>query len=279
MHPGQPHRTEPQTIVPDASAGRPRPLIGASIPRSGHHHLARLLKGYFGPELHYCSVYDVEDCCGRIPCSKAGAPALIYQKSHDFDFRLPNDVAGAVYLIQHRHPVSNALSGAELRSRRRGFRPPSDGPLARAKFHDFLASRLAYYRRFHDKWVASSPAGAVLIDHERLAADPAAVLCEIMALVDVHAEQARLAATVEQFAERGGRRSVSYKPRVVEESAFFDRGALAAFEAAVIAECPAFGYRPLLGGGRYKTHPLWLLAKLRHEYGRAVPSKRLTGFD
>lgn len=265
--------------VTDALQGSFRPLIGASIPRSGHHHLARLLEGYFGPQLHYCSVYGLADCCGATPCSKERGRGPTYQKSHDFDFRLPSDVAGAVYLVQHRHPVSNALSGADLRARRSGFRPPSDGTLARAKFLDFLAARLAYYKRFHDKWVATPPPGAILIDHEALEAEPAATLRPIIEAAGARVDEARLAETVETLSGRGGGRSRVYKPRVVEESPFFDRSALGAFEAAVLAECPAYGYAPTLGGGAYKRHPVYLLAKLRHEYGRAVPSKRLTGFD
>lgn len=265
--------------VTDAPAARLRPLIGASIPRSGHHHLARLLKGYFGRKLSYCSLYDVADCCGATPCARAGKRGLTFQKSHDFDFRLPSDVEGAVYLIQHRHPVPNALSDAELRGRKSGFPPPSDGAAARARFVNFLAARLAYYRRFHDKWIVSPPPGAVLIDHETLETDPAPVLRAIVEAAGAVVDEARLGETLEKLSGRGGARSRVYSPRVVEDSPFFDQAALAAFEAAVLAECPAYGYAPLLGGDGYKLHPVWLLAKLRHEYGRPLPTKRLDGID
>ena len=254
-----------------------RPLIGASIPRSGHHHLARLLEGYFGPQIHYCSVYGLDDCCGATPCARS-AP-VTYRKSHDFDFQLPKDTAGAVYLIQHRRPVDNALSGTDLRSRRNGMKPPSVGLGAKAAFLDFLAARLAYYKRFHDKWIASPPERAVMIDHAVLEDDPAAILREIVTTAGGVADEDRLARTVDALRDRGGARRREYRPRVASESAFFDESALAAFESAVIAECPAFGYAPQLAAVGYRTHPVWLLAKLRHEYGRATPSRRLTGFD
>lgn len=254
-----------------------RPLIGASIPRSGHHHLARLLEGYFGPELHYCSVYGLDDCCGTTPCSRSAH--VTFRKSHDFDFRLPKDAAGAVYLIQHRRPVDNALSGTDLRSRRNGMKPPSEGLAAKAAFLDFLAARLAYYKRFHDKWVASRPERAVMIDHAALEDDPAATLREIVAAAGGAVDEARLARTVAALRDRGGARRREYRPRVASESAFFDEGTLAAFESAVLDQCPGFGYAPQLATVSYRRHPVWLLARLRHEYSRATPSKRLTGFD
>lgn len=254
----------------DCVPSAPIALVGASIPRSGHHHLARLVEAYFGRELKYCSVYDVADCCRQAPCTKPQGRVMTFQKSHDFAFRLPKDLPGATYLIQHRHPVSNAISGAELRSRKSGLRPPGDGLSARWRFYDFLAHRLAYYRRFHDKWIVAPPPRSLLIDHARLEREPAAVLGEIAALVGAPVDRARADATAERLRERGGRKS-TYAPRVVADSRFFDAKALGAFEAAVIDHCPAFGFSPALGGGAYRRHPVVLLARLRHGFGRPVP--------
>ncbi|MBV9693198.1 MAG: hypothetical protein JO261_05815, partial [Alphaproteobacteria bacterium] len=89
-------------------------LIGASIPRSGHHFLADMLTRYFGRELYYCESYTPADCCRTVPCTRRGDFRFIYQKSHDRDFRLPADVADALYLIQYRHPVAETLSDREL---------------------------------------------------------------------------------------------------------------------------------------------------------------------
>ncbi|MFC3692880.1 sulfotransferase [Chenggangzhangella methanolivorans] len=254
--------TEPADIVTTS-------ILGASIPRSGHHHLSRLLKGYFGAQLKYCSTYDIADCCRAAPCVKTEGRKFVYQKSHDFAFRLPTDVAGALYLVQHRSPVANAISGAELRRKRSGMRPARDGISARARFYDFLAHRLAYYKRFHDKWIVKPPERSVLIAHEALESDPAHELRRIVSAAGVLLDEARIEATANELKDRGSRRS-TYAPRVVEDSDFFDRSALGAYEAAVIDQCPAFGYAPTLGGG-YRTHPVWILARLRHGFGQPFP--------
>jgi hypothetical protein len=255
------------------------PIIGASIPRSGHHHLARLVEAYFGPRLKYCSVYDVNGCCRQAPCAKPDGRAMVFQKSHDFAFRLPRDIAGAVYLIQHRHPVSNAISGAELRSRKSGMRPPGESFGARLRYYDFLAHRLAYYKRFHDKWMVAPPERAVLIDHARLEREPEAVLQEIAALIGERSDPARAAATAARLRDRGGGRKAAYAPRVVEQSPFFEPDALSAYEAAVIEHCPAFGFAATLSGAGYRRHPVWLLTRLRHGFGRPFPPGRSSEFD
>ena len=253
-------------------------LLGASIPRSGHGHLARLTRRYFGDDLKYCSAYDVPDCCRTTPCSATGGRPLAFQKSHDFAFRLPTDVAGALYLIQHRRPVPNALSGAELRSRRRGMKPASAGLAARWTFYDFLAERLAYYKRFHDKWIVAPPARSLIIGHTELEADPGSVLRAIAKALGREVDEKRLAATCDRLVDRGGGGS-DYKPRKVEESPFFDRASLAAYEAAVVELCPAFGFQPTLGGANWRRHPIWALARLRHEFGKPQPTKRTAEFD
>lgn len=265
----------PLTDSPDIAA---TPILGASIPRSGHHHLSRLLKGYFGARMKYCEAYDVARCCRETPCVRGAGKRWVYQKSHDFAFRLPVDVPDAVYLIQHRAPVANALSGAELTRRRAGMRPAREGLVARLKFYDFLAHRLAYYKRFHDKWIVRPPARSVVIAHEALEQDPAAELRRIALAIGATPDDAQIAATVAELKDIGPRRS-AYAPRVAEDSDFFDRGALAAYEAAVIEQCPAFDYAPTLGGAGYRTHPIWALARLRHGFGAPYPRGRTTEFE
>ncbi|MDR4305743.1 hypothetical protein IHQ68_03780 [Chelatococcus sambhunathii] len=255
------------------------PILGASIPRSGHGHLSRLMRRYYADDLRYCATYVIADCCKQTPCARTEGRPLVFQKSHDFAFRMPTDVEGALYLIQHRHPVPNAMSGAELRGKERGMKPAAASLAARWKFYDFLAERLAYYRRFHDKWIVTPPARSVAIDHARLEAHPAGVLRDIDAALGRASDEARIEETCETLAGRGGRKAVVYKPRDPQESAFFDRPALAAFEAAVIEECPGFGYAATLGGADWRTHPLWTLARLRHEYGRPLPRRRTAEFD
>jgi hypothetical protein len=237
------------------------------------------MRHYFADELRYCATYVIADCCRQTPCVRSDGRPLVFQKSHDFAFRMPTDIPDALYLIQHRQPVANAMSGAELRGRERGMKPASAGLAARWKFYDFLGERLAYYKRFHDKWIVTPPTRSVLIDHAVLEADPGFVLREISRALGRGVDEDRLAGTCEKFAARGGQKSVAYKPRRAEASAFFDRRSLAAFEAAVIEQCPAFGFSSTLGGVAYKSHPLWTLSRMRHEFGQALPRKRTDEFD
>lgn len=74
----------------------PKILIGASIPRSGHHFLQNLLTKFFGPELHYCEFYSPGDCCQQVPCSRRGDFGIVFQKSHDRNMEVPKSIADAV---------------------------------------------------------------------------------------------------------------------------------------------------------------------------------------
>ena len=95
-------------------AEHPKILVGASLPRSGHHFLARLLRGVLGRELQYCEFYTPPGCCKQIPCTKRTGAAVIYQKQHDRQGEVPQDLADALYVVQHRHPLPQALSDREL---------------------------------------------------------------------------------------------------------------------------------------------------------------------
>src|ERR1700742_346449 len=133
----------------DLSPDNPKVLIGASIPRSGHHFLADMMTGYFGPDLYYCEFYTTPQCCKAAPCAKRGRFSTIYQKSHDRAFTLPADVADALYLIQYRHPVPEALSDRELDLKDTIGRPSLGYRRSREGYVSFLARKAIYYRKFH----------------------------------------------------------------------------------------------------------------------------------
>ncbi len=265
-------------LLTDQSDVAPTTIIGASIPRSGHHYLARLLRGYFGPDLKYCRTYSAKDCCFATPCIRSEGRRLVYQKSHDLAFRIPTDTPDALYLIQHRSPVANAMSDAELRRKRAGLLPPRESLSARYAFYDFLAARLAYYKRFHDKWIVSPPERSVIVAHGTLERDPAGELSRIVVAAGEPLEQDRLDAVVDDMRDVGRQRAV-YAPRVAEDSAFFEPKALAAYETAIIEHCPAFGYAPTLEPRGYRLHPIWALARLRHAFGAAYPPRRTAEFE
>src|SRR5580698_984672 len=98
----------------NASESAPKVMIGASIPRSGHHFLQNLMTTYYGPELYYCEFYNPANCCKNVPCTRRGEHKVIYQKNHDTDLALSPNVDDALYIIQYRHPVPEALSDREL---------------------------------------------------------------------------------------------------------------------------------------------------------------------
>lgn len=248
----------------------PFPILGASVPRAGHHHLSRLAKTYFGDRLRYCAVYR-RTCCRMVPCADPRGRPVTFQKSHDFDGVLPTDVAGALYVIQHRAPVANVISAAELIAAKQGMRSPGDGLVGRLAFYNFLAAKLAYIKRFHEKWIVAPPANALILDYARLAADPAGTLRALAKRVDGEADEDRVAAAVEEVAHSRPK-GAPYVPRRIEQSPFFDRDALAVYEAAVIATCSGFGYAPNLGGASFRGHPIWWLANLRHGFNRPPPS-------
>jgi len=240
-------------------------LIGASIPRSGHHFLADLMTGYFGRDIHYCETYTPVNCCKTVPCIKRGGFRYIYQKSHDRDFKLPPDIAEALYLIQYRHPVPEALSDRELDIKDRLGRPSVSYRRTRAGFTTWLAAKASYYRKFHDKWMANRLPNAVYLDYAELAAQPDEMMRTIITRCGKELDEARIAQVVEKNGgRRGGARKdgVVYKPRVNTDSPFYDAELLGALEDFVLKRCPAYGFARELTGS-YEESALYGMILLK----------------
>jgi hypothetical protein len=80
----------------DARSARPEfiHLFSKSLPRSGHHYLAGILKRLYGNAFEYCEFYQpsTAECCKQQPCLKFcnagrlgdGFRHVSMQKSHDF---------------------------------------------------------------------------------------------------------------------------------------------------------------------------------------------------
>lgn len=239
----------------------PKFLIGASIPRSGHHFLQNLLTRYFGPQMHYCEFYSPKDCCKSIPCTKRGAFSVIYQKSHDREQEVPTTVSGATYVIQYRHPVPEALSDRELDVQDGIGRSSLNYRLSRAHYAAWLANKAIYYRRFHDKWMAKRVPNGIYLDYERLSEQPAEMVAAIVdAATGGATDRARVAAVVEEAksirVSTASKTPTGFKPRVAEESPHFDRDLLGAFEDYVVSRTPAFGFTRMIPEGRYEGHLL-----------------------
>lgn len=246
-----------------ATANNPKVLIGASIPRSGHHFLADMVTGYFGPDLFYCEYYTLPNCCRTVPCTRRGRHRFIYQKSHDRDFTLPSDVADALYLIQYRHPVPETLSDRELDLQDVIGRPNLNFRSTHAGYVMWLAGKAHYYRKFHDKWIARKLPNAIYLDYPGLVADPDGVMQEIVRRAEAPLDKERLTGVVDKV--RGPRAATggsAHKPRVVSESPYFDAALLGALEAWILERCPAYNFSRELTGS-YEGSELYALILLK----------------
>jgi tetratricopeptide (TPR) repeat protein len=243
--------------VTSGTSENPKILIGASIPRSGHHFLQNLITSYYGQDLHYCEFYTPAGCCKSIPCTMRGNYRIIFQKSHDRDRKVPTDIGDGLYLIQYRHPVPEALSDRELELRDGLGRRNLPYRQTRDNYAFWLANKAIYYRKFHDKWMVRKTPNAVYMDYPDLSKDPEAMLRPIINWASGSINEPHLA----QIIEQAGSTRVSvphsaaadaagkvFKPRVIQESPHFDAELLGAFEAWVLERTPSFGYRRELTG-------------------------------
>jgi hypothetical protein len=179
--------------------------MGVSWPRSGHHLLARLLRLYYGPTFTYCGFYGQPDCCGQVPCMRAGQ--IRYSKNHDFDGALPQET-GHRYLIQTRAFAPSVVSNFELYLREGG---QDDA----ASFARFASAQFTAWRAFQEKWVLSDFARAQTgIPYEALIRDPLTALSyALTSFGDTRPDPARLrAATVQVDGEEVAHRRICPRP-------------------------------------------------------------------
>lgn len=244
------------------TTAKPKALIGASIPRSGHHFLQTLLSAYFHGEMFYCEYYTPPNCCKQFPCTRRGQQTINFQKSHDRDHDVPMDIKDAMYIIQYRHPVPEALSDRELDLSDSIGRRSINHRSSREYFMQWLAEKAIYYRKFHDRWFANRVPNAYYLDYEVLSADPGTAMRKIINWSYGRVDEARLSA---QMAEISATRvsaphmqqpDAAFKPRVVQDSKYFDADLLGALEDYVIKRCPHFGFERMLTGS-YENHPLY----------------------
>ena len=227
-------------------------LVGVSVPRSGHHFLARLLQAACGERLRYCDFYETPGCCRQVPCTRAATP-LHLQKNHDLQLRLPTDLPGVRYIVQVRDPVAAALSDRELFAARHGEALAADRPALLL----WLATQALWLEDFWAKWVDPAPAAAVLLTYESLTADPAAALRALLAALEVASTRAACEAAVAAVAPRGGfHGEIAYRRRRLTESRFFDGELFSLYETLLFGRLPLAGAQRLLPAHRDPAHPL-----------------------
>jgi len=241
----------------------PKVLIGASIPRSGHHFLQNMLSSYYGDTIFYCEFYNPKNCCKTVPCTQRGQHSVIYQKNHDRDLMLRQDVQDALYIVQYRHPVPEALSDRELDLEDGIGRRSVDYRLTSDYYSWWLATKAVYYRKFHDKWLANPMPNTVYLDYTKLSKDPVGSLKPIIEWASGSFDEARLNRVVEESkSTRVSGVKTTFQPRVVEQSPHFNADLLGVLEAYVVARCPNFKFARQLSGS-FENHPLYGLIRLR----------------
>ena len=228
---------------------QPTRLVGVSIPRSGHHYLAALLQALLGDDLSYCEFYSASKCCSAIPCSAGTGARFTYQKGHDLDLSVPVDLPGAVYLVQFRDPVAQALSDRELFVAATGFTTPPTTD----QYTHWLAGKAIYIARFAEKWLRHPLPNSIIIDYDRLLTETADVLDEIChriganrtreAIERVVAAESVMArrpptAPIDPARTDATQPSSAFRSRRIEDSPFYDRDLLAEYESVISARVP-----------------------------------------
>lgn len=220
-------------------------IIGASIPRSGHHYIVRLLEAVLGDRFFYCWAYGVMGCCRAVPCAFWGRRQVSFQKSHDLDLTLPTDVEGATYLIQHRTPVPSALSGREFYARSE-YEETYGHPIAgdRGEYAVWLGRLAAYYVGFTERWLLEPPARSLVVDYDDLSARPGEVVRRVLDGIGVDVADAVIDDAVAQIVGRGGPFGEQrYVARSLESRPYFDRELLAVYESLIVDRLPHLAER------------------------------------
>lgn len=242
-----------QRALRNRSVVATRRLIGASIPRSGHHLLVRLLESALGEAFAFCEFYTPRACCAQVPCVRATAARVLLQKNHDFDLRLPDDVAAALYVVQYRNAVDEALSDRELVGEVHGEARAAD----RDDYLVWLGGKLAYLGGFHRKWLATRRATAAYVAYEDLIADPGAALRAVCALVGESLDGAAVAAAVAAAMPFGGERGErAYVRRPLGERRFAHWDLLARYESWLARHAPALVGERRAADTHDPVHPL-----------------------
>lgn len=211
-------------------------VLGASMPRSGHHLVEQILLNYFNEAFGYCEFYGVS-CCKSIPCNRVvGSNVKIFlQKSHDFDLMDPIDVPGSHRLVQYRSPIPRTLSNYELYLNS-GYEDNI------RNFRNFLVSEAVYFRRFYRKWIESRDNRFFFLSYEQLTGDPLGAISSFLRHVGCAVETRTLSDGVSKSIGIRGRENVPYRRVEVYEHRYAAHPVLANFEDNILKNC--HGYFP-----------------------------------
>ena len=242
-----------------------RQIVGVSIPRAGHHYLIKLLSLALEGDFFHCEFYTPLGCCRTIPCLQGDGRRVVFQKNHDFDFSVPPDVPGVVYVVQHRAPVLAALSDREYLARLEG----SDRADDRDEFVVWLGEKAAYLRRFWEKWLRPPRAGRVSIDYAVLLERPVDVVVDLLRTLEIEPDRT----AIERAVSRGSGdvadfpaaigETPQFVPRRLATSRYFDAELFSVFESLVLSAVPELEATRCLPVAATDGHPISLVCEAR----------------
>jgi hypothetical protein len=234
-------------------------LVGVSIPRSGHHFLAKLLENALGDDLAYCEFYSAADCCRQIPCVRRHRSRITYQKNHDMDLAIDPELPGVRYVVQYRNPVSAVVSDRELFAEVRGRTIAMD----RAQYVMVLSEKAAHYTKFYDKWARRPHPSRFLMTYEWLCDAPAAAIDALIRFCGLAVAAERIDRAVAKVAPVVNRPPIvkdigdaKFATRDPARSEYFDPDLLATYESLVLDHVPELAAGRLFAPVSTTNHPL-----------------------
>jgi len=260
---------------------RPANVIGVSMPRSGHHLIARLLQAALQDDLFYCEYYSEPRCCQAVPCARRGGRLVTFQKSHDFDLNLATDVADSIYLIQHRAPVALLLSAREHYATLQYHESYGDAIGSnRGEYAVWLGRQAHYYAAFSRRWLVSPPPNSVVVDYDELSSEPAGVLERLFTLAGIEVAAERIDGAVEATIQRAGRYGEhAYVPRAIDNSRYLDRELLAICESMLADELPHLAAQRVFDEVAYRNSVIWRVFSARQLWRDGDVASALAAVD
>lgn len=219
----------------------PAYLVGASLPRSGHHYLEARLHGVLGQDFTYCGAGRINQCCGQVICTARLGGQVFFRKSHDSRLELPVNLDQVYYVVQHRSPWGRLLSYIEQQKHRKGEEFPIEDRAFAARW---LALEAKYTVGFYQKWIEKPPANAIVIEYSHLTSAPFEVVSTLLQRIGCNFDIDRLHNTIEECRLSRARNveTPTYFPRDLMVSPYLALDLLADYDLTVREECPGAGW-------------------------------------
>jgi hypothetical protein len=257
-------------IIKGGYCDAPVQMIGVSMPRSGHHLMERLLEAVLQDDLFYCEYYSNSTCCQITPCIRRENRPVSFQKSHDFNLDIPQDIDSALYLIQHRRPVPMVLSAREHYALLEYDESYGDAIGSdRGEYAVWLGQRAAYYLAFSQRWIQEPPASSIVVDYDDLTHAPAEALARVLATASITVPHEVISESVATTMPRAGRFGEhAFVPRSIEASRYYDHALLATYESILVDQLPTLAAHRVFEPVPYLDTLMWRVFETRQLWRR-----------